>query len=62
MTKFIAFAVDMFGTPEARYDLAAGEENAAAQEAKQYLEEHRIIEVWSTDHRRVARIQIQKKA
>jgi hypothetical protein len=56
MTKFIAFAVDAFGTPEARYDLIAGEEEAATQEAEQYLEQHRIIEVWSTDHRRVARI------
>jgi hypothetical protein len=51
MTKFIAFAVD---APEGRYDLIADE--AAAQEARQYLEQHRIIEVWSDDHRRVARI------
>jgi hypothetical protein len=55
MIKFIAFAVDMSGTPEARYDLAAGEEDAAAREARQYLERHTVIEVWSDDHRRVAR-------
>jgi hypothetical protein len=55
MAKFIAFAVDMSGMPEARYDLIADESEAAAQEARQYLERHRIIEVWSTDHRRVAR-------
>jgi hypothetical protein len=46
----------MSGTPEARYDLIADDAEAAAQEARQYLERHRIIEVWSTDHRRVARI------
>ena len=56
MTKFIAFAVDMSGAPEARYDLIADEEEAATQEAEQYLEQHPIVEVWSTDHRRVARI------
>jgi hypothetical protein len=26
------------------------------KKARQYLERHRIIEVWSDDHRRVARI------
>jgi hypothetical protein len=56
MTKFITFAVDMSGTPEARYDLVADEAKAAAQEAGQYLVRHRIIEVWSDDHRRVARV------
>ena len=43
--KFIDFAVDMFGTPEARYDPIADEAEAAAQEAWQYLKRHRIIEV-----------------
>jgi hypothetical protein len=33
MTKFIAFAVDAFGTPLARYDLGASEAEAAEQEA-----------------------------
>jgi len=56
MTKFIAFSVDMSGTPEARYDLVANDAEAAEQEARQYLERHRIIEIWSDDHRRVARI------
>jgi len=56
MAKFIAFAVDMSGTPEARYDLIADDAEAAAQEARQYLERHQTIEVWSDDHRRVARI------
>jgi hypothetical protein len=54
MTKFIAFAVDAFGAPLARYDLAASEAEAAEQEARQYLERHRVIEVWSagrTDRR-----------
>ena len=41
MTKFIAFAVDMSGTPEARYDLVANDAEAAEQEARQYLERHR---------------------
>ena len=44
MTKFIAFAVDAFGTPLARYDLASKAE-AAEHEARQYLKRHRIIEV-----------------
>ena len=56
MTKFIAIAVDAFGTVITRYDLAASEAEAAEQEARQYLVRHRIIEVWSTDQRRVARI------
>jgi hypothetical protein len=56
MTKFIAFAVDAFGAPLARYDLAANEGEGAEREARQYLERHRVIEVWSDDHRRIARI------
>jgi hypothetical protein len=55
-SKFIAFAVDMSGRPEARYDLVASEEEAATQKARQYLDRHQTIEVWSDDHRRVARI------
>jgi hypothetical protein len=46
----------MSGTPEARYDLVANDAEAAEQEARQYLEQHWIVEVWSTDHRRVGRI------
>jgi len=53
---FTAFAVDINGTVLARYDLAATEEELAEQEARQYLEQHQVIEVWSNDHRRVARI------
>src|SRR6201999_1258368 len=34
----------------------ATDAEAAEQEARQYLEQHRIVEVWSTYHRRVARI------
>jgi hypothetical protein len=56
MAKFIAFAVDMSGTLEARYDLTASDAEAAEQEARQYFDRHQTIEVWSTDHRRVARI------
>jgi hypothetical protein len=56
MAKFIAFAVDIYGKPEARYDLAAIDAEAAEREAKQYQEQHRIIEMRSHDHRRVARI------
>ena len=41
MTKFIAFAVNVSGTPEARYDLIADDAEAATQEARQYLERHR---------------------
>jgi len=56
MTKFIAFAVDLSGTALARYDLAPTEKQAAEQEARQYLEQHPVIEVWSDDRRRVARL------
>jgi hypothetical protein len=57
MTKFVAFAVDMNGAALARYDLAATEKETAEQEARQYLDEQRPArEVWSHDHRRVARI------
>jgi hypothetical protein len=59
MAKFIAVAVDPFGAIITSYDLAASEAEAAEQEAGQYLVRHRIIEVWSTDHRRVARIERQ---
>jgi hypothetical protein len=56
MPRFTAFAVDINGTALARYDLAAIEKETAEQEARQYLEHHQVIEVWSHDHRRVARI------
>jgi hypothetical protein len=36
--------------------LVAKDAEAAEKEARQYQEQHRIVEVWSTDHRRVARI------
>jgi hypothetical protein len=55
MTKLIAFALDAFGAPLVRYHLAANEGEGAEREARQYLE-HRVIEVWSDDHRRIARI------
>jgi hypothetical protein len=54
--RFAAFAVDINGSALARYDLAATEQEAAEQEARQYLEQHPVIEVSSDDHRRVARI------
>ncbi len=56
MAKFIAFAVDIGGTALARYDLAATDTEAAGQEARQRLEQHPVIDVWSEDHRRVARL------
>ena len=56
MPKFIAYAVDISGTAMAHYDLATTDEQAAEQEARQYLERHQVIEVWSNDHRRVARL------
>jgi hypothetical protein len=54
--KFIVFAIDINGAALARYDLVATEKELAEQEARQYLEQHHVIEVWSDDHRRVARI------
>jgi hypothetical protein len=51
MPMFTAFAVDINGTALARYDLAATDKQAAEQEARQYLEQHHVIEVWSDDHR-----------
>ena len=56
MVRFAAFAVGINGTALARYDLTATDKDAAEQEARQYLERHQVIEVWSNDHRRVARI------
>lgn len=56
MPKFIAFAVDISGAALACYDLAATDKEAAEQEARQYLEQYIVIEVWSDDDRRVARI------
>jgi hypothetical protein len=56
MPRFTAFAVDINGTALARYDLVATEKEAAEQEARQYLDQHHVIEVWSDEHRRVARI------
>ena len=49
MVKFTAYAVDISGTALARYDLVATEQEAAEQEARQYLEQHPFIEVWSDD-------------
>jgi len=54
--KFAAFAVDINRTGLARYDLTATEKESAEQEDGQYLERHQVIEVWSNDHRRVARL------
>jgi ABC-type oligopeptide transport system substrate-binding subunit len=56
VAKFAAFAIDLSGTALARYDSAATEKEAAEQAARQYLEHHPVIEVWSDDHRRVARM------
>ena len=58
MAKFAAFAVDINRTGLARYDLTATEKESAEQEARQYLERHQVIEVWSNDHRRAAREEI----
>jgi len=44
------------GTALARYDLAASVPEAAEQEASQYLDRHPVIELWSHDHRLVARL------
>jgi len=54
MPMFIAFAVDRVAL--ARYDLAATEMKTAEREAEQYLDEYPVIEVWSDDHRQVARL------
>jgi len=56
MAKFAAFAVDINGTALACYDFTRTEKEAAEQEARQYRERHQVIEVWSDDHRRVARL------
>jgi hypothetical protein len=56
MAQYFAFAVDINGTALARYDLAATDEEAAAQEARRHLQQHHVIEVWSDDYRRVARL------
>jgi hypothetical protein len=40
--------VDISGTALARYDLATTDEQAAEQEARQYLERHQVIEVCPT--------------
>lgn len=56
MPKFIAYAVDLSGVAMARYDLAATEQESAEREAVQYLDYHPVIEVWSDEHRRVARL------
>jgi hypothetical protein len=56
MTKYVALEVDLSGTALARYDLAATDAETAKQEARQYLERHRVLEIWSDDHRCVARI------
>jgi hypothetical protein len=39
-----------------RYDLVATEKETAKREAEQYLDEYPVIEVWSDDHRLVARL------
>jgi hypothetical protein len=56
MGKFTAYAVDLSGTALARYDLTATDAESAERQARQYLELHPIIEVWGSDHRRVARL------
>ncbi|MBR1235567.1 hypothetical protein JQ629_29415 [Bradyrhizobium sp. AUGA SZCCT0222] len=56
MRKFIAYGVDLSGVALASYDLAATDSQTAEREARQYLEEHPTIEIWSYDHRRIARL------
>jgi hypothetical protein len=56
MAQYFAFAVDLDGTALARYDLTATDEEAAGQEARRHLQQHPVIEVWSDDHRRIARV------
>lgn len=56
MTKFVAYAVDHSDAVLAGYELAAADREAAEQEARQYPEQHPVIEIWSGDHRRVARL------
>ncbi|MBR0901210.1 hypothetical protein [Bradyrhizobium liaoningense] len=53
---FYAFAVDIYGTTQAQYTLAAKSPDAAEVEAKRLLQEHPVIEVWSDERRRVARL------
>jgi hypothetical protein len=56
MPKVMAYAVDLSGVAMARYDLTATEKESAELEAEHYLDYHPVIEVWSDDHRRVARL------
>ena len=56
MRKFIAYALDLSGVALARYDLAATDSQTSEREARRYLEDHPTIEIWSHDHRRVARL------
>jgi hypothetical protein len=56
MRTFTAYGVDLSGIALAHYDLTATEKESAEQEAKRYLEQHAVIEVWSDEHRRVARL------
>ena len=56
MTSFVAFAIDINGTAVARYNLAATEKESAEREVRQYPDQHRVIKVWSDDHRLVSRI------
>lgn len=53
---FYAFAVDIHGTVQAHYTLAAKSAHAAAEEGQRLLREHAVIEIWSDDRRRVARL------
>lgn len=49
-------AVDISGTVQAHYTLAAKDPEAAKWEAERHLQEHEVIEVWSEDRRRIARL------
>lgn len=56
MTHFYAFAVDIYGTVHAHYTLASKDAEAAKREAERHLQQHEVIEVWTDDRRRVARL------
>jgi hypothetical protein len=57
MTRFYAFALDVYGTVQAHYTLAAKDDpEAAKSEAERHLQQHEVIEVWSEDRRRIARL------
>jgi hypothetical protein len=49
-------SLDIYGPVHAHYTLASKDADAAKREAERHLQQYEVIEVWTDDRRRIARL------